>query len=410
MTDLYPTSSGMSWVQQRAHERRADRVAAAEQARADADAASDRKARDRASRADLAQQRAAATARRRAAAFARLSGWAARHRVDLLIYPLAVASAVLAVPSMATFGTDIYKNPVGAVLPLLTELGMWAFALAVQARRRTNPDAPVWALQLGVWVFAAVAGGLNFAHGLREGATAGVVMGIASVAGVIAHQLVTAGGLRSLAERRDARQAGQVRRKVTAARRAAVRAAVAEVTADGQARLVVVPGIYRVRRPLLGRPRLVPAVVAGLPVDPPDTGLADTLAVEAAAWLAGHPELSAAEQHTAPPDDPATGPADGPAAGGGVATLDPSPAPPDLTGPASAPPAGTGDGTGKAGRGRSIPAPRTRSIETLRREFRAALTAGRLDPTSANSIRTVLRCAPARARALRDEYAGGDLR
>jgi hypothetical protein len=373
----------MSW----ADERRADRAAAAEQARADADAASARRLREQAERAELARTEAAERARRRtsaarergarrAARSARLRAWAAAHRVDLLIYPLAVASAVMAVPSMAAYGAEVYGGPTGVVLPVLSELGMWAFALAVQVRRRSSPGESVWALQAGVWAFAAVAAGLNVVHGLHQGPDAAVVMGVASVAGVAAHQLVTTGALRSRRERKTSRDTRRAARRVAAAERAAVRSAVAEIDADGRARLVVVPGRYRVRRR-----RLVPAVVAGLPVEPvgPD-GVGDELAEEITAWLAGQPAAPAAPGPVEPQPDASAEPT----GGGGVATLDPPPA-------------------RKPAR---VRAPRVRSMDQLRAEFRAALVdpATVVDPGSAESIRTTLRCSPARARQLRDEH------
>jgi len=50
--------------------------------------------------------------------------------------------------------------------------------------------------------------------------------------------------------------------------------------------------------------------------------------------------------------------------------------------------------------------PARRSIEELRRELTAAIDSDsiEIDPTSAESIRKTLRCSPARARQLRDEY------
>lgn len=104
------------------------------------------------------------------------------------------------------------------------------------------------------------------------------------------------------------------------------RSAAPEIDADGRARLVVVPGRYRV-----SRRRLVPAVVAGLPVEPagPD-GVGDELAAEITAWLAGQPAAPAAPGPVEPQPDPSAEPT----AGGGVATLDPPrPANPRECGP-----------------------------------------------------------------------------
>ena len=107
----------------------------------------------------------------RAARWAALRRWAAAHQVDLLIYPLAVVSAIMAVPAMGVFGMQTYGDVTGSVLPILSELGMWAFAIAVKLSRDTNRDRPVWALQLGVWAFTAVSFALNVIHGLERTTT-----------------------------------------------------------------------------------------------------------------------------------------------------------------------------------------------------------------------------------------------
>lgn len=181
-------------------------------------------------------------------------------------------------------------------------------------------------------------------------------------------------------------------RKLRAARRAALRAAVAEIDTDGDARLVHAPGVYRVRRDRLGRAHLAPHATPGLPVD--DDG--GDVAAEVSAWLAEQtPPLSSIPVSSA--DEPAGGTGDqhDPAdigteddrpTGHGVATLD-RPA-----------------GDHGRRRPRKATRPRARSMDVLRAELAAAVAAGEVDPTSAESIRTGLRCAPARARALRDEH------
>ena len=256
----------MSWRD----ERRKDQAATAEQARADAVAAAEVEAirtrtqveahqavteqRERQRRQDAADRQAAreqARARRRAG-LADLRVWASVRVVDLLIYPLAVVSALMAVPAMAGYGRDVYGNATGYALFCITELGMWAFALAVQVTRLRFPERPVWALQIGVWAFTAVAFVVNFGHGYQGspdlttdgGPLAGLVMGVASTAGVVAHQLVTAAPRRSRTERDAARVTRREARKLARVRRAAVRAAVAEIAADGTARLVFTPGRY----------------------------------------------------------------------------------------------------------------------------------------------------------------------
>jgi hypothetical protein len=264
----------MSWRE----ERRKDQAAAAEQARADAIAAAEADAirtrtqvqahqavseqRERQRRQDAAERRAAREAardtarQRRHAVLVGARVWASARVVDLLIYPLAVVSALMAVPAMAAYGREVYGNATGYALFCITELGMWAFALAVQVTRRRFPDRPVWALQVGVWTFTAVAFVVNFGHGNQGnpdlatdgGPLAGLVMGVASTAGVVAHQLVTAAPRRSRTERDAARVARREGRKLARVRRAAVRAAVAEIDTDGTARLLFTPGCYELRR------------------------------------------------------------------------------------------------------------------------------------------------------------------
>ncbi|MFI6026374.1 hypothetical protein [Amycolatopsis magusensis] len=374
-----------------AQERRANRAAEAEQKRADADAASARRIaerdalaeqnrRDAAARAELERAEQAAEVERRqavkaeriarrAARSAALRSWAAAHTVDLLIYPLAIASALMAIPSMAAFGISTYGNVTGIVLPILSELGMWAFAMATTASRRSHPDRPVWALQTGVWLFAAVAFGLNVLHGLDKGLSAGVVMGVCSVAGVLAHQLVTASPRRSPAERHAARVARRELRKVAKVRRAAVAQAVAEIDEQGTARLVYTPGRYFLGK----RGQLTEAIEQATPIEPVHP-MADTLADEIAAWLAIQ-------------DRPSNPDADQAEDTGTVAVLDP--------------PAEQRESRPKKIR---VPRRQTRTMADLRNEFRDALATGSIDPTSAESIRKTLRCSPARARELRDEH------
>jgi hypothetical protein len=189
--------------------------------------------------------------------------------VDLLIYPLALVSAVMAVPAMAAYGYDLYRSGTGFALFFITELGMWAFSIAVHVTRHRHPERPVWALQVGVWAFTAAGFGVNFGHGWQATGSVfdGAVMGLASVAGVVAHQLVTASPRRSCMERDTAWMAARVARKVARVQRAAVRAAVAELDVDGTARLVFMPGTYSLTRTLfMRRCRLAPAAPPGLSV------------------------------------------------------------------------------------------------------------------------------------------------
>ncbi|MEV4604914.1 hypothetical protein AB0K15_47170 [Amycolatopsis sp. NPDC049253] len=362
-----------------AENRRADRVADAEQRRADAAAKLDRtltaaaaqaaqRRADQAAAADLADKRRADRKAARAAAFARLTGWLSEHRVRLPIYLLAVVSAVMAIPAMSSYGHDTYGDWTGNALPALSELGMWAFALAVEVSARRHPDRPTWALKTGVWLFSGVGFALNVLHGLHRGWDAAVVMGIVSVAGVIAHQIAVASPRRSRAERDDSRIARQAAKKIAKVRTVAVRHAVAEIDRDGAARLVFAPGRYTLTRHH-GRARLVAAIEAS-------DYVGDVLADEVTAWLATQDR----------PADPA---GDDPIADAPVLTLD---RPSEQR---------------KSTRKRAThPAPKTRTIEQLRADFAAALADPTvpMNPASAESIRKAIHCAPKAARQLRDEH------
>jgi hypothetical protein len=363
-----------------AEERRANRAAEAEQARQDADAALARRMRQQAARAEqrrvdeaaaatrVAEQRATRKAAR-AAALARTAGWLSENRVRLPIYLLALVSAAMAVPAMAAYGEGTYGDATGAALPALSELGMWAFALAVEVSRHRHPNRPVWSLQVGTWLFAGIGFALNVLHGLHRGWDAAAVMGIVSVAGVVAHQLAVASPRRSAVERAEARIDRRAHRKVARVRAAAVRHAVAEIDADGTARLVFAPGRYVLTgRGLIGR-RLEAAIE-------PAAHVGEVLADEVAVWLATQDR----------PVDPVD---DTPIVDAPVLTLD------------------RPDDQRKSTRKRAThPAPKTRTIGQLRTEFAAALAdpTVSIDPTKAESIRTALRCAPKTARQLRDEY------
>lgn len=406
----------MSWRE----ERRRDRTAEAEQARANAVTAAEieairersRAVSDRAASAQQAQLRRESVQERRTVRVARkdaarqrrvrlllaVRNWLAAHAVDLLIYPLAMVSAVMAVPAMAAFGRDVYGTAAGYALPVITELGMWAFAIAVQYTHRRYPDRPVWALQLGVWSFATVAAVLNALHGLARGVDAGVVMAVASVAGVVAHQLVTAAPRQSRADRDASRMTRREARKVAAVRGAAVRAAVAEIDIDGTARLVFAPGRYR-----LGsrwrRSRLTAAGVSGLPVTPALDTAWDTLDRELADLLANPDQLLGRG-----PDS----------TGGSVGILDRD------TGSTAQPPIDRPEPTRRAEGDRPLDqvnrrsrtrrnARQARSIEELKAELQTRIEADpdSIDLRSAESIRRALRCSPARARRLRDDHQRG---
>jgi hypothetical protein len=340
-----------------AQQRREDKAAAAEQARAEREQA----------------------AERRKAAWRALGAWCGANVVELLIYPIALLSFVLAAPAMAAYGHEVYGSGLGALLPGITELGMWAFAVAVLVARRRHPGRPVGWLQVGVWAFAGFAFTSNLLHGLAGSWESGVVMGLVSVSGVVAHQLTLAAPPRTRAERQIARIERAAARKVGRVRKAAVRQAVAEIDADGSARLVYAPGRYVITR----WRRLHTAVVPGLPVAESgdwDRALADLLATTGAATATGAAPV--AEADSVPGDS---------IEGGAVATLDLSA---DLH-------------ESRADRPKIDRKP-GRSLDQLRAELAAAIEAGQVDPTSAESIRKTLKIGAARARQLRDDHTRGD--
>lgn len=363
-------------------ERRKDKLAAAQaeavkiKAQAEARAAASATAATLATkerrerRKERQQQRAERRARRAA-----LWGKAREHAVDLLIYPIALISFLMAAPAMASYGMSVYGGEdgaswLGALLPGITELSMWAFAVAVQISRHRHPDQPVTRLQMGVWVFGSVAFVLNLVHGLGASWDAGVVMGVVAVSGVIAHQLTVAAPPRSRKERIAARIARKADRKIARIRRAAVRQATAEIDAQGQARLVYKPG----RFVLEGR-KLVEAIDGAPDLDSP--GPIGELELELAA-------LIDAEAARAERDDDA--------AGGGVATAEP---PRPETPSRSNRPAKTPHRGGRP----------TRPWEALRAEFEALI---KTNPDaarwSARRIARELRCGKDKAARLRDEF------
>ena len=129
---------------------------------------------------------------------------------------------------------------------------MWAFAGATTITRHRHPDRPLWHLRAGTVVFAGEGAALNFIHGFTpfagavRGIGAGIVMALVSVAGVVAHQLITAGPQRSRAAR-------AARRRERAIRRAALHRATAVIDAQGDVRLVHKPGAVAVGRRWYGR-------------------------------------------------------------------------------------------------------------------------------------------------------------
>ncbi len=229
---------------------------------------------------EAARDRAREARRARLGAFRTAAGeWASAHTVDLLFIPVIGIPAALAWTGMADYGLAEYGPP-GVALPGLSEGGMWAFAAATTLRRREDdkrrlddPDAdprPLWHLRLGTVIFAAYGAALNFLHGLASsGPLSGLTMALVSVAGVTAHQLITAGPRRSRSERDRARVARVAARRERAAQRAASRHALVDVDDEGRARLVYEPGLFTLTRQRgslrLARPGAQPAQGAQQP-------------------------------------------------------------------------------------------------------------------------------------------------
>jgi hypothetical protein len=218
-----------------------------------------------ASRTRARQARADRRQRARQARAERLAGraaWLREHTIDLLFVPVIAVPAALAWTAMAAYGASVYGPP-GVALPALSEGAMWAFAGATTITRRRHPHRPVWHLRAGTVIFAAYGAVLNFLHGMStaggpHGPVVGVSMALVSVAGVTAHQLVTAGPRRTRAERDAARLGRAAARRELAARRAAVRHALIDLDENGTATLLYQPGTARLGR-RRGRTRLVRA-------------------------------------------------------------------------------------------------------------------------------------------------------
>ena len=431
MTTTNP--SPHSWASTRAAERREARALEARLAREDADAAARRRleaetARGEKARADRdhADQRRTERATARAQRRAKALTWASTHVVELLIYPIALLSFALAAPAMAAYGASLYGPP-GVLLAGITELGMWAFALAVLASRHQHPNRSVVGLQAGVVVFALLAAGMNLAHGLHQGPTAAVVMAVVSIAGVLAHQLTLAGTPRTRAERRDARLVALAAAKTDHARRLAIHDATTVINPDGTATLLYRPGTYRIDRHTL------------TPTAPTDNQDSDGDNGRDADWDADWDAALDALTHGhfydpwTDPDltfrvDPWVDSHPDHDLGGGIDLLDP---PPPESG-------GESGGESRPDQQQSTPTRSTsrdesrggvdpdhdhetgstaRSLDDLRGLLGVAVADGAVDPSSAESIRRVLRCSAARARHLRDEHRdehrdhnGGDQR
>lgn len=430
-----------TWREERAEQRRQDAAAAAERRRQDAVAAAETQAVQDKARAETAaiqerarlealrvelelkdkrdrekrreQERDRATRRaRRTARLKALRTWASEHMGDLFIYPLAIASAWLAIPAMARFGEEVYSDASGKALPIITELGMWAFAFAVQITRLRTPDRPVWALQVGVWTFAAIGASLNFLDGVtREPSDVGhgIVMAVVSVAGVVAHQLVSASPRRSRAERDHLKVARHAAKKITAARKAVIDHSITKVDQTGDVVLVFSAGNYNLTKRKLA-PIAPDQPATDIPLSEVDRELAETVEK----WRQESPTGTPTDGSTLTPTAPstltpiATPPID-PDSRGDQQQSTPTDrtSRPDQSTPSRGDGRGRGRVRGRAGQSaRGGPDRQARSIDQLKAELKAAVEAGEVDPTSAESIRKGLNVGQSRARELRDTYSG----
>jgi hypothetical protein len=322
----------------------------------------------------------------------KLTAFVKGHVVHGLIYSIAVVSFVMAASAMSDYGASVYASGPGRLLPLITELGMWAFAVAVQIVRKQDRTRSVWGLKVGVWVFGALAFVTNAVHGVTRGPDAVLIMGVVSVAGVIAHQLAIADPPRSRAQRAADKLAAAQVAKTNAAARAALKMATAQIDADGNARLTFAPGTYQVTRGCL----------RAVTPDPDVPGPPDALDAAIAALLdAGDPATGPDRHGDAQPDT-----------GGGVATADKPAGPADDTTPAD---------TAGPDRAAQRPAPRTSGrgeksrpsgrvtgdarMAMLRKRLADAVAAGELNPATATpyAIAKTIHCGKPAAKRLRAE-------
>lgn len=387
-------------------ERRKDRAAEAELARADRLTAAqigreqrrvDNEARIAAMKVRAEQGRKDRAERRRVreARAAKLRRWLVEEAPAAIVMG---APMLLAWTAMAAYGHQIY-GPVGWILPLFSEAAMVWFALAV--RRAVRDKRPVGWLRVGLVVFAAQSAVLNFVHGIAgvNGSwDRGLVMAVVAVGGVTVHQLITAGPRtgRSRAERMQARTARLAQRRVAAIQRAAVRQADAEMATDGTVRLVYRAGVWTLRRQgWLRRVRVAeavpvvpePAVAAPPePVVPTAVPSGSPLADEVSAWLAA--QVAPGGSHT-------TGTAQTPGPGNGSA---PAPEP-----GGNQPP----DGSGNRSRGSSG----TTEAELLTRAWQAVRDGTLPSKPSKRDVQRVLKCraevAARIAKAIKDHDEGG---
>lgn len=360
----------------RGQQRREDRAAEAEQARKDAAQRFEQRRQRRAEHGETLRS---------------WVRWAGAHPVDLLMSVIVIVPAVLAWSAMAAYGVGIY-GPHGAILPALTEGAMWAFAFA--SRQAKAASRPVWMLLIGLWVFAAVAAGLNYTHGVQVSVGVGVVMAVVSISGVVAHQLHMASDrpLRSRAQRHAAKRERIGQRREHRMAIAATRQAAGQVSADGSVELLVREGTVTVRRN-----RLVPwrsvvtyGPVLGIGQDGPAS---ETVADEVEAFLA---DLDTAGTGSVP----------------NVADT-PKPAGRDLAADQQRDrgqdtPVPDAEDASEAGSVTPLRSGRSWGWDELVAAFWTHVAEGRVTPTSQRNVRLVLGCSRARARELVALYESRD--
>lgn len=355
-------------------------AARGEQRRADKQAGRDEDRKDRDQNEQIKQRRAD---RRRAQVTAAL-GWTMTHPVQILMAAVIVVPGLLAWTAMALYGEDIY-GLLGVLLPLFTECAMWAFA--ARSHQAKAKKQPTFMLNLGTWVFAAVAGTLNYLHGAAlGGVVTGVVMATVSVGGVVAHQIIQASDtvLLTRAQRRKRRLRVKADRRRHRMEKLTISRADGHVDPAGTVELTFQPGTVSLKRRWYGPGYLEHR----------------SLGDEAEAFLAGLDDLG---------DTPVPAPE-------AQAGNTPGPAGADASVPQSADQQqGRGGDTGEehpapggADTATPTPGPRTWTWEELVTAFWAHVDAGTVTPTSQRNVRMTLRCSKDRARDLVELYRDTD--
>lgn len=292
--------------------------------------------RDKAEQARL--DRAAAKAAR-AEKWAAVKAWV---RENQLMTPVIATSVLLSWTGMAVFGSWVY-GILGFLLPLFSEGLFVAFAVRITKARKTKQ--PVGRLMVGLVLSGIATAAMQAIHGLSTGSwERAAVMALVSVAGVIAHQLITADTRVKLspADRIGAEIAREIARREHTMRLAAVRQAAATLDEVGNVALTFRPGQVTLTRT---RPWRRALLVEAVPVQPVPqaqlrvTAVTDSFEAEFDALVVGRTPFTLDLQELPSPrrDEAVTGvtgpgqAADAPETGGGVALRE-RPAGNDLAG------------------------------------------------------------------------------